>query len=128
MRVMVIVKSTPTSEQHAVPAEKTREMMAEMGRYNDELARAGVLVTAEGLFPSSEGKRVVLGRARKTVIDGPFTESKELVAGFWIWKVASMEEAVEWARRCPQPMPGEEGQLELRRIHEQEDIERFTHG
>ena len=122
MRVMVIVKATPNSENNAMPSEKMQAMLAEMGKYNEELVKAGVMVAAEGLHPSNKGKRVVLGGGKKTVIDGPFTESKELVAGFWIWRVKSMEEAIEWARRCPDPMPGEEGVLELRPIHETEDF------
>jgi hypothetical protein len=122
MRVMVIVKATPNSENNAIPSEQTQAMLAEMGKYNEELVKAGVMVAAEGLHPSSKGKRVVIGAGKKTVIDGPFAESKELVAGFWIWKVESMEEAIEWARRCPDPMPGEEGVLELRPFHEIEDF------
>jgi hypothetical protein len=122
MRVMVIVKATPSSENNAMPSEKVQAMLAEMGKYNEDLVKAGIMVAAEGLQPSSKGKRVVLGSGKKTVIDGPFAESKELVAGFWVWKVESMEEAVEWARRCPDPMPGEEGVLELRPIQELEDF------
>ena len=122
MRVMVIVKATPSSENDAIPSDKVQEMLAEMGKYNEDLVKAGIMVAAEGLHPSSKGKRVVLGGGKKTVIDGPFAESKELVAGYWIWKVESMEEAVEWARRCPDPMPGEQGVLELRVFHEPEDF------
>jgi hypothetical protein len=122
MRVLVIVKATPSSENNAIPSDKVREMLAEMGKYNDDLVKAGIMVAAEGLHPSSKGKRVVLGGGKRTVIDGPFAESKELVAGYWIWKVESMEEAIEWASRCPDPMPGEEGVLELRPIHEIEDF------
>jgi hypothetical protein len=122
MRVLVIVKATPTSENNTMPGDKMQEMLAAMGKYNEELVEAGVMLAGEGLLPSSKGKRVVLGGGKKMVVDGPFAESKELVAGFWIWKVESMEEAVKWARRCPDPMPGEEGVLELRPIQELEDF------
>ena len=122
MRVMVIVKATPNSENNAMPSDTVRAMLAEMGKYNEELVEAGVMVAAEGLHPSSKGKRVVLGGGKKTVIDGPFAESKELVAGYWIWKVESMDEAIEWAKRCPDPMPGEQGVLELRPFQEIEDF------
>ncbi len=122
MRVMVIVKATPNSENNAMPSEKMRAMLAEMGKYNEDLVKAGVMVAGEGLQPSSKGKRVVISGGKRIVIDGPFAESKELVAGFWIWKVKSMEEAIEWARRCPDPMPGEEGVLELRPLQEIEDF------
>ena len=122
MRVMVIVKATPGSENQAIPLEETRAMMAAMAKYNEDLMKAGILVAAEGLHPSSKGKRVVLGGGKKTVVDGPFAEAKELVAGYWIWKVESMEEAIEWASRCPDPMPGEQGVLELRPFQEIEDF------
>ena len=119
MRVMVIVKATKNSEAGAMPTEK---LIAEMGKYNEELVKAGIMKGGDGLLPSSTGKRVHLSSGKKTVTDGPFSETKELVAGFWIWEVKSMEEAVEWAKRCPDPMPGEEGVLELRRIAEAEDF------
>jgi hypothetical protein len=119
MRVMVIVKATPGSETGVMPGEK---LLADMGKFNEELVKAGVMLAGEGLHPSSRGKRVVFSGARKTVIDGPFAETKELVAGFWLWQVKSMEEAVEWARRCPEPMPGEESVLEIRPVFEAEDF------
>jgi hypothetical protein len=119
MRVIVFVKATATSEAGAMPSEK---LLAEMGNFNEQLVKAGVMLAGEGLHPSSRGKRVVFSGAQKTVVDGPFTETKELVAGFWIWQVKSMDEAVEWARRCPHPMPGEEGVLEIRPVFEAEDF------
>jgi hypothetical protein len=122
MRVLVIVKATPSSENNTMPPEKMQAMMTAMSKYNEELVEAGIMLSGEGLHPSSKGKRIVFGGGKKTVVDGPFAEAKELVAGFWIWKVESMDEAVEWARRCPDPMPGEEGVLELRPIHELEEF------
>ena len=119
MRVMVIVKATPSSEKGLMPRE---ELLAAMGQFNEELVKAGVMLAGDGLHPSSRGKRVVFTGAKKTVVDGPFTETKELIAGYWIWQVKSMEEAIEWARRCPAPMPGEEGVLELRPVFEAEDF------
>jgi hypothetical protein len=119
MRVIVFVKATANSEAGAMPSEK---LLAEMGKFNEELVKAGVMLAGEGLHPSSRGKRVTFSGGRKTVVDGPFTETKELVAGFWIWQVKSIEEAVEWARRCPHPMPGEEGVLEIRPVFEAEDF------
>ncbi|MBX7080699.1 MAG: YciI family protein [Nannocystaceae bacterium] len=124
MRVMVIVKATKNSEAGVMPAEA---LLAAMGRYNEELVKAGVMLAGDGLHPSDKGKRVVFGEGRKTVVDGPFAETKELIAGFWLWQVRSMDEAVEWARRCPDPMPGEESILELRPVLEAEDFgEAFT--
>ena len=105
-----------------MPPEKVRAMMTAMSKYNDELVEAGIMLSGEGLHPSSKGKRIIFGGSKKTVVDGPFAEAKELVAGFWIWKVQSMDEAVEWARRCPDPMPGEEGVLELRPIQELDEF------
>ncbi len=119
MRVMVIVKATPNSEAGGKPDAR---MLAEMGRFNEELVKAGILVAADGLHPSSRGKRVQLAGGKKTVVDGPFAESKELVAGFWIWQVRSMDEAVEWVRRCPDPMPGEDSEIEIRPLFEAEDF------
>jgi hypothetical protein len=119
MRVMVIVKATKNSEAGMMPNEK---LLADMGQYNEELVKAGIMQAGEGLHPSSKGKRVKLSGVQKTVIDGPFPETKELIAGFWIWKVKSMDEALAWAKRCPDPMPGEEGVLELRPIFEPEDF------
>ena len=119
MRVMVMVKATKNSEAGALPSEK---LLADMGRFNEELVKAGIMLAGEGLHPSSKGKRVRFSGGKKTVLDGPFTETKELVAGFWIWQVKSMDEALEWARRCPDPMPGEESVLEIRPVFEAEDF------
>lgn len=119
MRVMVFVRATQTSEAGAMPSEA---MLAEMGRFNEELVKAGIMLAADGLHPSSKGKRITFSGGKRTVVDGPFTETKELIAGFWIWQVRSMDEAVEWARRCPDPMPGEEAVLELRPIFEETDF------
>lgn len=106
MRVLVLVKATDASEAGAMPAEWRAGMMAAMGRFNDELRAAGVFVMAEGLAPTAQAKRVAFDGADRTVIDGPFTPPGELVAGFWIWEVGDMEEALAWVRRCPNPMPG----------------------
>jgi hypothetical protein len=119
MRVMVIVKATKNSEAGALPDTKLIEAM---GKYNEELVKAGVMLAGEGLQPSKKGKRVHFGAGQKTVVDGPFTETKELVAGFWLWQVRSMEEAVEWVRRCPDPMPGEESDIEIRPVMEADDF------
>jgi hypothetical protein len=125
MKVMVIVKATKNSEAGEVPSGA---MFAEMGRFNEELVKAGILLAADGLKPSLHGKRVhQLVSGKRTVVDGPFAETKELVAGFWLWQVHSMEEAVEWARRCPACMPGEDTVLELRPLFEAGDFgEEFT--
>jgi hypothetical protein len=120
MKVMVIVKASKSSEAGDMPSE---QMLAEMGKYNEELVKAGVMQAGEGLHPSSRGKRIRFSGPTRTVVDGPFVETKELIAGFWIWQVQSMDEAVEWAKRCPNPMPGEEGDLlEIRQIFEAEDF------
>ena len=119
MRVMVIVKATKSSEAGEMPGEK---LLADMGKYNEELVKAGVMLAGEGLHPSSRGKRVVFSGGKKTVVDGPFAETKEIVAGFWLWQVRSMEEAIEWVRRCPDPMPGEEATIEIRPVFEAEDF------
>jgi hypothetical protein len=119
MKVMVVVKATKNSEAGVMPDEK---LLAAMGKYNEELVKAGIMLAGEGLHPSSRGKRIKFSGNKRTVVDGPFTETKELIAGFWIWQVRSMEEAVEWARRCPDPMPGEDAELELRRIFGPEDF------
>ncbi|MBX3188965.1 MAG: YciI family protein [Labilithrix sp.] len=119
MKVMVIVKATKNSEAGKMPSEK---LLAEMGKYNEELVKAGVMLAGEGLHPSAKGKRVTFTGSKRTVADGPFTETKELIAGFWLWQVKSMEEAVEWARRCPDPMPDEVGELEIRPVFEPEDF------
>ena len=119
MRVMAIVKGTGASESGALPDEA---ILTEMGRFNEELARAGVLLAGEGLQPSSRGVRVRYSGGERTVIDGPFTEAKELVAGFWLWQVRSLDEAIAWARRCPNPMPGSEGEIEIRPVMEADDL------
>ena len=118
MRVFVIVKATRESEAGVMPDEK---LLADMGRFNEELVKAGVMLAGEGLHPSSRGKRVEFSGDRRTVVDGPFSETKELVAGFWIWQVSSMEEAVEWVKRCPNPHPGE-STIEIRPVFEAEDF------
>ena len=119
MRVMVIVKATKNSEAAVMPSEK---LLADMGKYNEELVKAGIMLGGGGLQPSSKSKRIQMTGAKRAVFDGPFTETKELVAGYWIWQVRSIDEAVEWARRCPDPMPGEEGILEIRPFFEAEDF------
>jgi hypothetical protein len=119
MKVMVIVKATKNSEAGLMPSE---QLLADMGRYNEELVKAGVMLAGDGLHPSARGKRIRFGSGKRTVLDGPFTETKELIAGYWIWQVRSMEEAVEWARRCPDPMPGEDAELEIRPIFEADDF------
>jgi hypothetical protein len=119
MRVMVIVKATKKSEAGVMPDEK---LLTAMGQYNEELVKAGIMLGGDGLQPSHKGKRVRFNSGKKSVIDGPFAETKELIAGFWIWQVKSMDEAVEWARRCPDPMPGEEAELEIRPVFEAEDF------
>ena len=123
MRVMVLIKADADSEAGVMPSE---QLLAEMGKFNEELVKAGVMLAGEGLHPSSKGKRVRFSGPKRTVIDGPFTETKELVAGFWLWKVKSMDEAVAWAKRCPNPMPGE-SDLEIRPVFEAEDFgDEFT--
>jgi hypothetical protein len=118
MRFMVIVKATPDSEAGVMPSE---QLLAEMGAYNEELVKAGVMQAGEGLHPSSKGARVRFSGKERTVIDGPFAETKELIAGFWLWKCASLQEAIEWAKRCPNPMPGD-SDLEIRQVFEAEDF------
>src|SRR5438309_5889141 len=123
MRVMVIVKATKDSEAGALPS---KELLTAMGKYNEELVKAGIMLAGDGLKPSSKGKRVRFSGTKRSVIDGPFAETKELIAGFWIWQVRSMEEAVEWLKRCPNPMPGE-SEVEIRPIFEAADFgESFT--
>ncbi len=119
MRVMVIVKATRNSEAGLMPSEK---LLAEMGEFNEALVKAGVMLAGDGLHPSRKGKRVRFAGGKKTVVDGPFSETKELIAGYWIWQVKSMDEAVEWVRRCPDPMPGEESVIEIRPVFEAEDF------
>lgn len=123
MRVMVIVKATERSEEGAPPSE---ELMAAMGRFNEELVDAGIMVSGDGLHPSSKGVRVHFSGDQRTVTDGPFAETKELIAGFWIWQVESMDQAVEWVKRCPNPMQ-EDSDVEIRPFFEMEDFgEEFT--
>jgi len=120
MRFMVMVKATKDSEAGVMPDEK---LLAEMGRFNEELVKAGVMQAGEGLQPSSRGARVKFSRDNKrTVVDGPFPETKELIAGFWMWKVKSREEAIGWLKRCPSPFPGQECEVELRQVFEAEDF------
>ncbi|MBC7975658.1 MAG: YciI family protein [Myxococcales bacterium] len=119
MKVMVIVKATKNSEAGVMPTERE---LTEMGKYNEELVKAGIMLAGEGLHPSSKGKRLKFSGDKRTVVDGPFAEAKELIAGYWLWQVRSMDEAIEWARRCPSPMPGEDCELELRQIFESEDF------
>jgi hypothetical protein len=118
MRVMVIVKATKDSEAGVMPDEK---LFADMTAFNEELVKAGVILAGEGLHPSSKGVRVKFSGPKRTVVDGPFTETKELIAGFWLWQVRSMQEAIEWVRRCPNPMPGE-SEIEIRPVFENEDF------
>jgi hypothetical protein len=119
MRFMVLVKADKDSEAGVLPS---KELLEAMGKYNEELVKAGIMLAAEGLHPSSKGARVKFSGAKRTVTDGPFTETKELVAGFWLWQCKSKEEAIEWAKRCPNPMPSSEGVLEIRQIFESEDF------
>ena len=121
MRVMVLVKATEDSEKGFSRDPWTTEMMDAMGRFNDELRNAGILLMAEGLTPSSHGKRVAFDGPGRTVIDGPFAETRELVAGFWVWEVKDMDEAVAWVKRCPNPMPGP-SEIEIRPLHEMADL------
>ncbi len=124
MRVMVIVKASADSEAGVMPSE---ELLTQMGSYNEELVKAGIMLAGDGLHPSSRGKRVRFSGDERTVIDGPFGETRELIAGYWIWQVRSMEEAVEWVKRCPNPMPGTEAEIEIRPVFESEDFgEAFT--
>ena len=118
MRFMVIVKASKDSEAGGLPDE---HLLAEMGKYNEELAKAGMLLAMEGLHPSSKGARVRFSGAKRRVIDGPFTEAKELIAGFWLWQVKSKEEAIEWVKRCPNPTGGE-AEIEIRQVFEVEDF------
>jgi hypothetical protein len=119
MRFMVMVKATKDSEAGVLPDKK---LLADMGKFNEELMKAGVMLAGEGLQPSSKGARVRFSGAKRTVIDGPFAETKELVAGFWLWQVKSKEEAIEWVKRCPNPFPGTESEIEIRQVFEAEDF------
>ena len=120
MRFMVIVKATPESEKEGALPDP--QLMAEMSKYNEELIKAGVVLAMDGLQPSSKGARVKFSGESRTVVDGPFAETKELVAGFWIWQVKSLDEAIEWVKRCPNPMPGMESEIEIRQVLEAEDF------
>src|ERR1700752_4417849 len=124
MRFMVIVKATKNSEAGVLPSEG---LLAEMGKFNEELIKAGVMLAGEGLQASSKGARVKFAGEKRTVIDGPFAEPKELVAGFWLWKCASLQAAIEWVKRCPNPMPGEEAEIEIRQLFEPEDFRPDLH-
>ena len=118
MRFMIIVKATKDSEAGVLPDHK---LLADMGKFNEELVNAGIMQAGEGLQPSSKGARVKFSGTRRTVIDGPFAETKELIAGFWLWKVKSKEEAIEWVKRCPNPAPGD-SEIEIRQVFESEDF------
>ena len=118
MRFMIMIKANPTTESGALPDPK---ILAEMGKFNEELVTAGIMLAGEGLQASSKGARVRFSGDKRTVIDGPFTESKELIAGFWLWQVKSKEEAIEWVKRCPNPT-GEVGEIEIRQVFEVEDF------
>ena len=124
MRFMVMIKANKDTEAGVMPSE---ELLAEMGKYNEELVKAGVMLAGEGLHPSSKGARVRFSKGKATVIDGPFAETKELIAGFWLWQVKSKEEAIEWIKRAPNPMPGQESEIEIRQVFEAEDFgDEFT--
>ena len=118
MRFMILVKATKDSEAGVLPSE---QLLSEMGKFNEELVKAGVMLAGEGLHPSSKGARVRFSGAKRTVIDGPFAETKELVAGFWLWNCGSLHEAIDWVKRCPNPMPGE-SEIEIRPVFEAEDF------
>ena len=123
MRVMVIVKASKDTEAGVMPSE---QLLREMGNYNEELVKAGIMLAGEGLHPTSRGARIKFSGSARTVIDGPFAESKELIAGYWLWQVKSLQEAIEWAKRCPNPT-GEESELEIRPVFEAEDFgQEFT--
>ncbi len=118
MRVMVMIKATPSSEAGVMPGE---QLLNDMGKYNEDLLKAGVLLAGEGLHPSSKGVRVAFSGTSRKLIDGPFAETRELVAGFWLWQVRSMDEAIEWVKRCPNPMP-DHSEIEIRQVFEAEDF------
>lgn len=119
MRFMIIVKASQDSEVGVMPSE---ELMTAMGNYNEELVKAGILIECDGLQPSSKGARVRFSGDQRTVIDGPFAETKELIAGYWLWQVKSKQEAIEWVKRCPNPMPGTDAEIEIRQVYEAEDF------
>jgi hypothetical protein len=122
MRVMVLVKATDDSEKGFVPTPESMQAMEAMGRFNDELREAGILRAADGLTPSSQGKRIAFDGSGRTVIDGPFAATRELVAGFWLWEVKDIDEAVDWVKRCPNPMPGP-SEIEIRPLSEAADFQ-----
>lgn len=129
MRVMVLVKATKNSEAGILPGDPRAPkgfdtLFEDMGKFNDELTKAGIMQAGDGLKPSSQGKRVRFSSGKRTIVDGPFAETKELVAGYWVWQVKSMEEALEWVKRCPDPMPGEDSEIEVRPFYEAEDFAR----
>jgi hypothetical protein len=119
MRFMILIKADRSSEAGVMPSE---QLLTAMGKYNEELVKAGVLLAGEGLHPSSKGARVRFSGTKRTVIDGPFAETKELIAGFWLWQVKSKEEAIEWVKRIPNPMPGTETEVEIRQVFEADDF------
>ncbi|MEI8014931.1 MAG: YciI family protein [Nitrospira sp.] len=119
MRFMIIVKATKDSEAGVMPSQ---QLLTEMGKFNEELVKAGVTLAGEGLQPSSKGTRVRFSGSKRTVIDGPFAETKELIAGYWLWQAKSKEEAIEWVKRCPDPMPGEDSEIGIRQVFEAEDF------
>ncbi|MFL1527324.1 YciI family protein [Pseudomonas sp. O230] len=119
MRFMIIVKASPDSEAGVMPSE---ELLTAMGNYNEELVKAGIMLAGEGLHPSSKGARVRFSGDTRSVVDGPFIETNELIAGYWLWQVKSKEEAIEWVKRCPNPMPGTEAEIEIRQVFEAEDF------
>jgi len=124
MRFMIIVKASADSEAGVLPSE---ELMTAMGNYNEELAKAGILIDCDGLQPSSKGARVRFSGEQRTVIDGPFAETRELIAGYWIWEVKSKQEAIDWVKRCPNPMPGTDAEIDIRPVYSAEDFgEEFT--
>jgi hypothetical protein len=119
MKFMIMVKASKDSEAGKMPSQ---ELLAAMGKFNEELVKAGIMLAGEGLQPSSKGARVRFAGDRRTVIDGPFTETKDLIAGFWMWQVKSRQEAIDWVKRCPNPMPGTEAEIEIRQVFEAEDF------
>jgi hypothetical protein len=124
MRFMILIKANKSSEAGVLPDEK---LLADMGKFNEELVKAGIMLDGEGLHPSSKGARVRFSGAKRSVIDGPFAETKELIAGYWLWQVKSKEEAIEWVKRCPNPFPDTDSEIEIRQVFESEDFgEEFT--
>ncbi len=119
MRFMIIIKATKESEAGVMPSE---QLLSEMGKFNEELVQAGVMLAGEGLHPSSRGARVKFSGNQRTVMDGPFAETKELIAGYWLWQCRSKEDAINWVKRCPNPMPGEDSEIEIRQVFEAEDF------